>query len=51
MADITMCGDEKCPVKRTCVRYTTKPSDIQSYFIITPRKKKTKMCEYYWEKK
>ena len=31
MADITMCRNEKCPLKKDCYRSTAKPSEYQSY--------------------
>ncbi len=46
MADISMCEGEGCKVKRTCYRFTAKPSEYQSYF--TPSPIEDKGCEYYW---
>jgi len=46
MADISMCEGEGCDVKNTCYRFTTKPSEYQSYFTPTPIENEG--CEYYW---
>jgi hypothetical protein len=46
MPDITMCRDEECPFNKTCFRFTSKPSNYQSYFKISPRKNNE--CEYYY---
>lgn len=39
MPDITMCGDEECPLKETCYRYTAPANPYyQNYFTTSPRK-------------
>ena len=46
MPDITMCLGTDCPYKETCYRYTSKPSDWQSYFSVPPIK--DGKCDMYW---
>jgi hypothetical protein len=46
MPDITMCLGTNCPYKEGCLRYTSKPSDYQSYFMPPPFK--DGKCEMYW---
>ena len=31
MSDISMCGNEKCSIKRKCYRYVAEPNGWQSY--------------------
>lgn len=45
--DITMCQDNKCNEKDTCLRYKGEISYYQSYFTETPRIDDE--CEYYYE--
>ena len=45
MPDITMCKGYRCPLKDTCIRYTSKPSKWQSYFLKSPYEKKK--CEQW----
>lgn len=46
--DISMCMNEECPKKYTCYRYTSKPDEMQSYFVdMKPDEKGD--CEYYWD--
>ena len=47
MADITMCKDIRCPVASKCYRYTANPSDIQSYFVISPLQEDN-TCNEFW---
>jgi hypothetical protein len=44
--DITLCVGTDCPYKETCYRYTSKPSDWQSYFSEPPIK--DGKCDMYW---
>ena len=46
MPDITMCLGTDCPYKETCYRYTSEPSDWQSYFSVPPIK--DGKCDMYW---
>jgi len=46
MPDITMCLGSGCPYKEDCYRFTTKPSDYQSYFMEPPFK--DGKCDYFW---
>ena len=52
MPDICMCPGEDCPIKKTCYRFTAKPSEYwQSYFMTPPYSKETKSCNSYWPEK
>jgi len=44
--DITMCMGTNCAYKKGCLRFTSKPSDYQSYFMSPPFK--DGKCEMYW---
>ena len=46
MPDIAKCLGTGCPYKETCYRYTSEPSDWQSYFSVPPIK--DGKCEMYW---
>lgn len=46
MPDITLCPGTDCPHKEKCYRYTAKPSEYQSYFMVAPVK--DGKCEMYW---
>lgn len=49
MPDITMCSGGLCPMKKTCVRFASIPSEYrQSYFCEIPIKEDGS-CEYYWK--
>ena len=46
MVDISMCENQKCPLKLTCYRFNAKPSSYQSYVDFKPDK--DGKCEGYW---
>ena len=46
MADITMCRDEECALRYSCVRFMSRPSLWQSYFVESPRKDGE--CRHKW---
>ncbi len=46
MPDITMCRGYGCPLKDGCHRYTAKPDQMQSYFLVPPRVDGE--CAYRW---
>lgn len=50
--DITKCEGTDCPIKASCVRYTTPPDEImQAYFANSPGEKGEDgvyKCEMYW---
>lgn len=48
MSDICMCEGNGCMQKESCYRYTAKPSEYQSYFVVPPYKCSLGECEYYW---
>lgn len=45
MADITMCKDDKCPMKEKCYRFNAKPFRLQPYFALSPRNGLS--CDYF----
>ena len=47
--DISMCKEEKCPLKEKCYRYTAKPDEYQSYLV--DKKDIGKNCDLFWEVK
>lgn len=49
MPDITMCNNNKCPMRENCYRFKAEPSDYQSYFRQSPDKDGE--CEYFWKLK
>jgi hypothetical protein len=44
--DIAKCLGTDCPYKETCYRYTSEPSDWQSWFMEAPIKEGK--CDMYW---
>jgi hypothetical protein len=44
MPDITKCHGTDCPIKQGCYRFTSKPSQWQSYFTTSPNKGNS--CKY-----
>ena len=46
MPDIAKCWGTDCPHKESCYRYTSKPSDWQSYFSVPPIE--DGKCNMYW---
>ena len=60
MPDITMCANEKCPLRDGCYRYTCEPSKFQSWSMFIPKyrmstdvvtgfKYRVYNCEHHWE--
>jgi hypothetical protein len=50
MPDITMCDGGDCPIRKSCKRFTSKPSMRQSFFADVPFEivdNKVK-CEMFW---
>jgi len=48
MPDISKCGNEDCPSKMKCFRYTVKPNKYrQSYADFSPKEGDDR-CEYFW---
>lgn len=46
MPDITKCYGSGCPMKSECYRYTSTPSDYQSYFLKAPIE--DGKCDLFW---
>jgi hypothetical protein len=44
--DIAKCMGTDCPYKETCYRYTSEPSDWQTYFSVPPIN--DGKCDMYW---
>lgn len=50
MTDISKCGNEECPVKERCYRYTAPVGEYQSWlFINSDKLKKGEECEMFWD--
>jgi len=49
MADIQMCKDQECPMKRKCYRFTATPNEWQWY--LDPSVRKGDKCEDLWDNK
>lgn len=48
MPDISMCGDENCPLKSECFRFRCIPSEFgQSYFGESPYDEEEKTCDFF----
>ena len=50
MADISMCKNERCPLKSKCHRYTATPCPYRQSYGNFPEPKDGK-CEYFWNNK
>lgn len=46
MADIGMCGDINCPLRRKCYRFTS-PKSMYQYYMNTNRKEGDDKCDYF----
>jgi hypothetical protein len=46
MPDIAKCKGTNCPHKEGCYRFTSEPSEYQSYFSEPPIK--DNRCDHYW---
>lgn len=46
--DISMCNGGECPLKKSCYRFTTTPSDYQAYCDFSQDLKEEVECKYYW---
>ena len=50
MPDIEMCGNQECPLRKECYRFTAIPSkDLQAYNYFKPDE--DGQCDYYWDNK
>jgi hypothetical protein len=47
MPDITKCINKTCRVRRDCYRWTSPPSEYQSYAYFNEQGKAD--CDYFWE--
>jgi hypothetical protein len=50
MATFTMCKPQRCKLKNTCQRFTSKPSEMQIYFDREPSSQDGTACEMYFKK-
>jgi len=48
MSDITLCREESCPKKESCLRWIEPPSHETKYFVFDPRNDEGN-CEKYIE--
>lgn len=46
MPDITLCTDQQCPLRQSCMRFVAKPDKYQSYFMGSPSR--GDQCPEYW---
>lgn len=54
MVDITMCKNEKCPLKGRCYRYTAVPCPHWQSYFMSPEKfvrivDGVALCDYFWD--
>ena len=47
MPDISMCGNDDCPLRKQCYRHEATPSDWQSWCNFEPDEKGN--CEHFME--
>ena len=48
-ADICMCNDHKCPMRKACYRYTAPQSEYrQTWFAYSPLEDDG-TCEWFWD--
>ena len=47
MPDITLCVNNKCPLRNKCYRYRAYPDEWQSFCRFEPEKNNTE-CRYFW---
>ena len=47
MPDIAKCWNDTCPVRKRCYRWTSPPSEYQSYAYFNEEGKEE--CDYFWE--
>ena len=48
--DKSKCDGDGCPLKHTCIRYTSKPDEnYQIYFMDAPYDPVEEACQYYLE--
>jgi len=52
MVDISMCGNEKCPRRKNCYRFTAEPNQHwQTYGSFPAEGDSFDECEYFWNNK
>lgn len=47
MADISMCVDEKCPMRKSCYRFMAKPNELLQSYLMSIRKEKEPKCKHF----
>ena len=50
MADISMCRNESCKLKKKCYRYTAIPSEFRQSYGLFALDENGK-CNYFWDNK
>ena len=48
MPDISMCSNDKCPLREECYRFKATPSEYQSYANLEYNEN-DQTCEWFWE--
>lgn len=51
MADISMCQNKDCPLRKNCYRYRAIPSEFwQSYVVVEPEiNQDGAKCDWFWD--
>lgn len=49
MADITMCNNDKCPLRQKCFRYMATPSPYWQPYYCMDEEEPVEDCMYFWE--
>ncbi len=51
MADITMCQDETCTLKKQCHRYTANACEYRQTYFAEDVKNDLDSCDHFWDNK
>lgn len=49
MPDISKCNGDNCPLKDTCYRYTSEPSEFRQAWLGNPPVQEDGTCKLYWK--
>ena len=49
MPDISMCENQKCPSRKSCYRYTSKPNPYRQTYSLFEVNEGEDKCESYWD--
>lgn len=48
MTDIAKCGDDECPSRMKCRRFTAPSDTVAQDFVVTDRDDGAERCDYFW---